>query len=129
MGFFNPTDFQLNAEDVIIAMPAKNGTTWLTHICHQLRMKGAEPDFEDQLDITHPFEQSEKLLGVKPEDSQQPAKPRLYVTHKPYTLLPKMGKRIVCFRDQKDAFVSAYHFIDSLDLLKERVSLSVFAQV
>ena len=125
----NPADFQLNPDDVIIAVPPKNGTTWLIHICHQLRMKGVEPDFEDQLDIMYMFGQSEKLFGVKPEDSQQPAKPRLYITHKPYALLQKNGERIAGFRDQKDAFISAYHYLDSLLLLKGRVSLSLFAEV
>ena len=34
--------------DVVMATVAKNGTTWVLHICHQLRMRGVEPDFEAQ---------------------------------------------------------------------------------
>ena len=36
---------------VIVSAAAKSGTTWILHICHQIRMKGAEPDFENQTDV------------------------------------------------------------------------------
>ena len=32
--------------------PSKCGTTWLLHIAQQLRMNGAEPDFEDQYECS-----------------------------------------------------------------------------
>ena len=35
--------------DVIISPPAKSGTTWLLHMAHQLRMKGADPTYDDQV--------------------------------------------------------------------------------
>ena len=121
--------FQPNPEDVIIAMPPKNGTTWLTHTCHQIRTKGREPDFEDQLEVIYVLEISEKITGVKPGDCKQPEKPRIYATHMPYHLLPSGGKLMFSFRDQKDAMMSAYHFFDSQLILKGRVSLSVFGQI
>jgi hypothetical protein len=37
--------------DIIIATPEKSGTTWLQHMAHQLRAKGAEPDFQCQNDV------------------------------------------------------------------------------
>ena len=120
--------FKPNPDDVTVAMPPKNGTTWMMHICHQIRMKGQEPDFENQLDVMCMLDISETLFGVNPATMVQPASPRLYTTHLPYPLVPEGGKRIFSFRDQKDAVVSAYHFFDSGLALKGRVSLPIFAQ-
>ena len=33
-------DFEPTPDDVIVAVPPKNGATWLSYICHQIRMKG-----------------------------------------------------------------------------------------
>ena len=120
--------FKPNPDDVIVALPPKNGTTWMMHICHQIRMKGQEPDFEDQMDVISMIEMTEKLFGVDPAIKPQPASPRLYGTHLPYPLVPEGGKRIFSFRNQKDAVVSAYHFFDSCLALKGRVSLPIFAR-
>ena len=36
--------------DVLVAVPAKSGTTFTQHICHQLRVRGKEPiDFDDMM--------------------------------------------------------------------------------
>ena len=121
--------FKPNPDDVIVAMPPKNGTTWLMHICHQIRMKGQEPDFEDQMDVISLIEASEKLFGVNPGTQPQPAKPRVFGTHLQYPFVPEEGKRIFSFRNQKDAVISAYHFFNSGLSLKGRVSLPIFAQV
>ena len=117
-----------NPADIIIASPPKNGTTWMIHICHQIRMHGAEPDFEDQLEVFGWIEASEKVLGVDPAARPQPAKPRIFNTHLLYPSVPLGGRRIYCFRDQKDATISAYHFSNTLISLKGRVSLEVFAK-
>ena len=123
-----PPSFKPNPDDVIVAVPPKNGTTWLLHICHQIRMQGQEPDFENQLEIFGLIEASGKMFGIDPAImQQQPAKPRIFVTHLPYPLVSVVGRRIYCFRDQKDAVISAYHFFNSFFSLKNRVSLSIFA--
>ena len=118
--------FKPNPDDIIVAMPPKNGTTWVMHICHQIRMKGQEPNFENQLEVICMID-IEKLFGVDPATKLQPANPRIFATHLPYPLVPEGGKRIFCFRDQKDAVVSAYHFFGSGLALKGRVSLPIFA--
>ena len=41
--------FSPRPTDVIVATSPKSGMTWVTHICHQIRTKGAEPDFENQM--------------------------------------------------------------------------------
>ena len=119
--------FKPNPDDVIVAVPPKNGTTWLMHICHQIRVKGQEPDFEDQLDVITWIEASERVYGYKPADKPQPARPHVFVTHLPCSLVPAGGKLIYCFRDPKDALLSAYHFYDSKLSLRNRVCMEVFA--
>ena len=120
--------FKPHPDDVIVTVPIKNGTTWLLHICHQIRMKGHEPDFEDQLDIMGWIEASPKVTSGKDTMAQeQPADPRIFVSHLQYSLVPEGGKRIYCFRDPKDAVISAYHFTDSHLALKGRVALPLFA--
>ena len=121
--------FKPNPDDVIVAVPPKNGTTWLLHICHQIRMKGAEPDFDDQADVVTWIEGTKNLLGVEPADKPQPTKPRIFITHLPYHLVPLGGRRIYCFRDQKDALISAYRFMDSFLSFKGRVTLPNFSTV
>ena len=109
-------------DDVIVAVPIKCGTTWLLHICHQLRMRGAEPDFECQANVITWIE-LERVYKVDPATMKQPASPRILATHLQYPLVPKGGRIIYCFREQKDALVSAYYYLDSHFLLKGRVSL------
>ena len=109
--------------DVVVAVPPKCGTTWVLHICHQIRTKGAEPDFDYQTDVVGWLEKGRDLLGIDPATLKQPAQPRIFFTHVYYPLVPKGGKHIYCFRDQKDVLVSAYYFLDSNLILRGRVSL------
>ena len=122
--------FKPNPDDVIVAVPPKNGTTWLLHICHQIRMQGQEPDFEDQNDVIGLIELLEvsKKTGRKLATLEQPVKPRIFAIHQPHEFVPKGGRIIYCFRDQKDAVVSNYHFLNTLVSLRGRVSLSIFTQ-
>ena len=119
--FFTP-----RPTDVIVAVPPKCGTTWLLHIVHQLRMNGSEPDFEDQLEVTAWVERSQ-MFGVDLSTKTQPAEPRVFFSHLPYHRIPKEGKIIYCIRDQEDALYSFYKFLDSLYVLRGRVSLPIFA--
>ena len=121
--------FTAMSTDVIVATPAKCGTTWLLHICHQLRMKGAEPDFDEQVPgVTTWIEQSMNLYGLDPNTMVQPAEPRIYLSHLPYADVPKGGRLVYCFRDQKDALYSYYMYLDSRLVLKKRVDLNIFAE-
>ena len=67
------------------------------------------------------------MYKVDPATMPQPASPRILATHLQYPLVPKGGKTIYCFREQKDALVSAYYYLNSMFLLKGRVSLSNLA--
>ncbi len=120
--------FKPNPDDVVLAVPPKNGATWLLHLCHQIRVRGKEPDFKSQDVIVTWIEATEKLLGIEPVAKPQPTRPYIFLTLHIYPLSPIGGRRICCFRDQKDAAISAYHYFDLLLLLKGRVSLPIFAK-
>ena len=127
--FPNPEEkisFAPRPSDVIVATPPKSGTTWLTHICHQLRMKGAEPDFKEQTDV---LTRLELEINVDPQTKPQPAEPRVFFSHLFYPSVPKGGKIINCHRDLRDAVYSSYSFFDTMLSLKGRVSLPIFAKV
>ena len=114
--------------DVIVATPPKCGTTWLLHIVHQLRMKGAEPDFEDQFEVMTWVERSQ-MFGVDLDTMKQPAEPRIFFSHLPYDRIPKGGKMIYCFRDQEDALYSLCKFLDAMLIFRGRVSIPIFANL
>ena len=119
--------FKPRPDDVIVVVPPKNGTTWLLHICHQIRMKGCEPDFENQVHVVGWIEASPKYTGKDTMAQEQPANPRIFMSHLPYPLVPKGGKRIYSFRDPKDVVISTYHYMNSMLALKGRVTLPIFA--
>ena len=125
---FEPS-FKPNPDDVIVATPPKNGTTWLLHICHQIRMKGKEPEFQNQVEVVTWIEGTKKRHRIEPGEKPQPAKPRLFCTHLHYPAVPAGGRRLYCFRDQKDAMISAYHFMDAILSLKGRVSMKNFSTI
>ena len=70
-------------------------------------MRGAEPDFKSQADVITWIELAERVYKVDPATMPQPASPHILATHLQYPLVPKGGKTIYCFREQKDALVSA----------------------
>lgn len=122
-----PVSFVPRPTDIIVATAPKSGTAWVTHICHQLRTGGAEPDFEEQVpDVVTILEFSLPFFHTDPDTVVQRAEPRIYYSHLPYATIPKGAKYIYCFRDQKDALYSWYLFADTMYMLKGRVSLDVF---
>ena len=123
-----PFSFSPLPGDVFIAVPPKSGTTWVSHICHQLRTNGAEPDFEDQDMVVIWMDKAVQWYGLDPNTTKQPAEPRLFKTHLPYPAIPAGGKMIYCFRDLKDVLVSMYHFMNTMYVVRGRIALPIFAQ-
>ena len=115
--------------DVLCVVPYKSGTTWLTHICHQIRMQGSDPDFDDQTKVVCWIEWNKIAHDIEPDAVKQPAEPYVYVTHfTDYDIVPKAERMIYCFRDQLDALYSWYRMLDSLLILRGRVELGIFAE-
>ena len=121
--------FTHRPNDVLCIVPHKNGTTWLTHICHQIRMQGSDPDFDDQTKVVCWIEWNKILHGIEPDAVKQPAEPYVYATHHTdYNIIPEAERMIYCFRDQLDALYSLYLMFDSLLILRGRVELGIFAE-
>lgn len=83
-----------------------------------------EPDFKEQTNVMYVLEVSKKLLGVEPESFVQPAVPRIFLSHLPYSQIPKGGKSST-FLGIKYFF---YRMFDYLAALKGRVSLPILFQ-
>ena len=118
------TTFAPRPSDVIIATAPKSGTTWVTHICHQIRMGGSQPDFESQNDVVVFVMTGE---NADPDAKLQPADPRIFITRAPGPLVPRGGKVITCFREPKDIVLSACNFYDTLLAFKGRVSIEILS--
>ena len=120
--------FTPHPDDVVCAVPYKSGTSWMMHICHQIRMQGAEPTFQDQTTVVCWIEYNKVLHGVDPDDVLQPVQPRLFATHlSDYDVIPQANRIIYSFRDQMDALYSLYCMMDTLLLFKGRIPLALFA--
>lgn len=104
--------------DIIVAVPPKSGTTWLMQIAHQLRLRGQEIDFEDQMDVMPWVEGGPACLLNQDINMEQVGEPRVYKSHLTWKRLEKdpfpSSKIIYCFRDIKDALFSAWRFIPPL---------------
>ena len=117
--------FAPRPNDVIVTTTPKSGTTWLTHICHQLRMQGCDPDFDTQDEVITFI--GIKLFHFDPDAKLQPASPRIFATHMPGPLVPRGGKIITCFREPKDVVLSACRFYDYLLAFRGRVSMEILS--
>ncbi|KAK3263662.1 hypothetical protein CYMTET_27548 [Cymbomonas tetramitiformis] len=101
--------FKPRISDVICAIPAKSGTTWVQQICHQIRVKGRPFDFDDQNDIMPWIERASYLLGTD-LNAEHVANPRVFKSHLPYHLVPTGTKKIFCFRNMADTMLSFCKF-------------------
>ena len=75
--------------DVVVAVPGKSGTTVLQMICHQLRVGGKTPDWEDTQAVMPWLELTDCInsygLGdFGSLDDEQVGQPRVYKSHLPY---------------------------------------------
>ena len=126
-----PISFSPFPTDVTVVTSMKSGTTWVSHICHQLRTKGREElDFEEQVpEVVAILEFSIPIYHTDPNSVIQPAEPRLFCSHLPYEMIPKGGRYIFCFRDQKDALYSLCLFVETMLILRGRVPLPMMLNV
>ncbi len=119
--------FKPRPSDVFIVTSPKAGTTWLQHICHQLRTKG-DMEFGDVSEVV-PWIELAHDLGQDLQADQPGEPPRLYKTHAWRPDVPKGGRYIVCFRDPADVVFSFYRFFDGWFIQPQgALSFETFAQ-
>eukprot|EP01050_Picozoa_sp_SAG11_P018574 SAG11_NODE_2828_length_2935_cov_3.086389_3_plen_354_part_00 len=89
--------------DVVIAVPAKSGTTWLMHMAHQLRMEGAEPRFGDQMEVMPWIPPGPADALDQDLNGPQGGLCRVFKSHAPYRQLQyePAPKLVYCYRDLK----------------------------
>jgi hypothetical protein len=95
--------------DVIISPAGKCGTTLLQQTFHTLRT-GGDMDFDDISRVV-PWIETAKALGID-INAEQVAEPRGFKSHLSWDHVPKGAKYVVSLRDPKDAFASAYRFME-----------------
>jgi len=123
----NEEKFTPDPDDVIVVTQPKSGTTWILHICHQLRMGGIDPDFDDQLDVITWIERS-LWLGQN-MNAPQVARPRVFKSHLPYNKVPQGGRMIFCTRDVKDILYSRWKFVLPMLGLEKKISLRTWVEL
>ncbi|MEZ5596778.1 MAG: sulfotransferase domain-containing protein [Pseudomonadales bacterium] len=101
--------YRPRATDIVISPAGKCGTTWLQQTFHTLRT-GGDMDFDDISRVV-PWIETALSLGLD-INAEQRANPRGFKSHLSWHNVPKGAKYIVSVRDPKDAFVSAYRFME-----------------
>lgn len=123
-------EFQPRASDIVIATPAKCGTTLVIQICHSLRSRG-DMDF-DEINALVPCLEMAYDSGVEIDTDQNPWAPRLFKTHSWYHYCQGVGregvKHIFVMRDPIKAVISFYHFLGNWFFDKEEIGIDTFVQ-
>ncbi|TVU16842.1 hypothetical protein EJB05_36998, partial [Eragrostis curvula] len=115
--------FTPRPDDVILASPAKCGTTWLKALAFAVAARTQYPPAGAEHPLRRlnphdcvPFIEEVFARGVEAKLDLLPS-PRLMNTHLPYTLLPEAvtsgggcGRVVYICRDLKDMVVSMWHF-------------------
>ena len=96
-GYDCAVDFEFKPDDVLVCSGPKCGTTWMLQIVHSLRSHG-NMDFEE-IDEVAPILEFGKDPLFPRLDTPQPFPSRLFMTHLPYSLTPKVPcKQIIVTR-------------------------------
>ncbi|MGI9326385.1 MAG: sulfotransferase domain-containing protein [Pseudomonadales bacterium] len=101
--------YKARPTDIVISPAGKCGTTLLQQTFHTLRTRG-DMDFDDVSRVV-PWIETAKSLRLD-INADQVAQPRGFKSHLSWDQIPKGAKYIVSLRDPKDAFASAYRFME-----------------
>jgi hypothetical protein len=115
--------FVPRSSDVIVATPAKCGTTWMQQIMHQLR-SGGDMTFTD-IDEVVPWIDYDVGQDLDAEHKYQP---RCFKTHAWYDVCPKGGNYIVVYREPCASFYSAFNFFEGGHFQPGEITLDEFVK-
>jgi Ca2+-binding EF-hand superfamily protein len=121
----NVLSFVPRSSDVIVATPAKCGTTWMQQIMHQLR-SGGDMTFAD-IDEAVPWIELAYDVGLD-LDAEHKYQPRCFKTHAWYEVCPKGGKYIVVYREPCASFYSAFNFLKGTHFQSGEITLDEFVK-
>eukprot|EP00928_Gymnodinium_smaydae_P019594 TRINITY_DN17526_c1_g1_i1.p1 TRINITY_DN17526_c1_g1~~TRINITY_DN17526_c1_g1_i1.p1 ORF type:complete len:715 (-),score=41.93 TRINITY_DN17526_c1_g1_i1:492-2600(-) len=121
-GFQGPSIWNIShrPSDVWVVTWPKSGTTWVTHMAHQLRVRGRDVDFQDQDDVVPWAEMVDTgyLAGTRYHnhlDAEHVANPRVFKSHlKPSKLPAGNYKKVIVLRHPADVLVSVSKFLPTL---------------
>ncbi|CAB4024148.1 sulfotransferase domain-containing [Paramuricea clavata] len=113
------------SSDVIVATPAKCGTTWMQQIMHQLR-SGGNMTFTD-IDEVVPWIDLAYDVG-QDLDAEHKYQPRCFKTHASYDVCPKGGKYIVVYREPCASFYSAFNFFEGVYFQPGEITLDEYVK-
>uniref|UniRef100_A0A7S3C4L5 Sulfotransferase domain-containing protein n=1 Tax=Haptolina ericina TaxID=156174 RepID=A0A7S3C4L5_9EUKA len=119
---------KFTSSDVIVFTPPKSGTTWVTHMCHQIRTHGGALTFEDQDDVVPWIDRlgTAYLRGTRfndEPDAPHEAAPRVFKSHAEWKDRPQgTYKQVWVFRDAVDMMVSVSRFLPSLWAIERPLS-------
>ena len=123
------TSFKARSDDILLASSMKTGTTWLKALIPSIMNYNNTHGDDDPLLKNHP---NELILSLEVQvfcenytannkyNISEAHSPRLFSTHVPPAMLPDSvkaspGCKIVYItRDPKDAFVSLWHFVNTM---------------
>lgn len=132
---------------IIIAVPPKQGTTWLGHICYQVRSRGAPiPERDQMLDMPYieklPMDEGKVTEWRNFSGRTEPpfwnlssVEPHLLRTHLELPVLKEVGffpryRVLTLFREPMDAAASAYRFFPNIFYIRhELINPDVFARM
>lgn len=103
---------EIAPNDVIIAGFPKSGTNWLEQICHQIKMKGADEEFEELTDEVPLLQLCSVPLGYD-LNVQQKGDFKLFKTHDILMNLPggaNKCKRVIMLRNPHNTLSSYYRW-------------------
>ena len=108
--------FRPRPTDTFILTAPKTGTSWLTQVCHHLRLqeRAGDMDFDDMYQMV-PWTQMAADLGMS-LDAEQVASPRLFKSHQRLAAIQRGAKYIVTVREPEATMKSWFEFVQAMEI-------------
>ena len=106
-------NFRFSPNDVIVVGYPKSGTNWMENICHQIKMRGNDEDFEELKNETSYLDQPESKEGGSIMYKKQKGEFKIFNSHFAFFQLPEKSKKakfVIIIREPHDTFASLCHW-------------------
>ena len=105
-------NLKLTDDDVIIVGYPKSGTNWIQQICHQIKMRGTDEEFEELTNEVPLFDVFGLLSGSDLQTTQK-GDFEIFKSHYTFEQLPECSKNakfVVIIREPHNTFASFYQW-------------------